>query len=295
MKILSVLDYYGLIPPNVRVNQNTNIMIQCPFHDEVEASCNINLKEGVYYCFGCGAKGDLIDFVSKVENTNRLLATQKITQIENKFGDGEEIDFDEIQVDHDKLLKNAEKFFNRLSMPDWNMMSEHYMLNRGFEPKILKEFNVKINHHSTHEIVIPLYENGKFKGYVSRRTDNDEPKYLYNRGFKRKDTLVGNLMKDHILVVEGIMDWMKAKQYGIKNVCALLGWKASDYHIKVIKEYLDGKIISALDNDEPGERGSRLLKRKFGNKYERFNFRDNVHDIGEIEREEFRKEILKKF
>ena len=36
---------------------------RCPFHEERTPSFSVNPTEKFYYCFGCGAKGDLITFV----------------------------------------------------------------------------------------------------------------------------------------------------------------------------------------------------------------------------------------
>src|SRR5205807_7871417 len=40
----------------------------CPFHAEKTPSFSINASEGLYYCFGCQAKGDVITFVREVEH-----------------------------------------------------------------------------------------------------------------------------------------------------------------------------------------------------------------------------------
>ena len=40
-----------------------------------------------------------------------------------------------------------------------------------------------------------MIDNGKFKGWVCRTTDKDiekKRKYLYNKGFRRAETLVGS-------------------------------------------------------------------------------------------------------
>jgi DNA primase len=36
---------------------------RCPFHEERTPSFSVNATDKLYYCFGCGAKGDLITFV----------------------------------------------------------------------------------------------------------------------------------------------------------------------------------------------------------------------------------------
>ncbi|MCD8497835.1 MAG: CHC2 zinc finger domain-containing protein [Alphaproteobacteria bacterium] len=40
----------------------------CPFHKEKTPSFTINDAKGFYYCFGCGAKGDVLNFVMKHDN-----------------------------------------------------------------------------------------------------------------------------------------------------------------------------------------------------------------------------------
>jgi DNA primase len=40
---------------------------RCPFHEERSASFYVNAGKKLYYCFGCGAKGDVIDFVRQTE------------------------------------------------------------------------------------------------------------------------------------------------------------------------------------------------------------------------------------
>jgi len=40
----------------------------CPFHQENTASFHVDDRKGVYYCFGCHAKGDAISFVQESEN-----------------------------------------------------------------------------------------------------------------------------------------------------------------------------------------------------------------------------------
>ena len=41
-----------------------NGMACCPFHDDKNPSMKLN--EEYFYCFGCGATGDVIDFAAKL-------------------------------------------------------------------------------------------------------------------------------------------------------------------------------------------------------------------------------------
>ena len=40
----------------------------CPFHEEKTPSCKINDDLGSYYCFGCGAKGDIFTIYTELYN-----------------------------------------------------------------------------------------------------------------------------------------------------------------------------------------------------------------------------------
>lgn len=50
-------EYYGC-----KVNRGD--MICCPFHDDRHPSMKLN--RDYFYCFGCGATGDVIDFVARL-------------------------------------------------------------------------------------------------------------------------------------------------------------------------------------------------------------------------------------
>ena len=41
------------------------LVAPCPFHQEKTASFNVSSAKGLYHCFGCGASGDVIGFVTK--------------------------------------------------------------------------------------------------------------------------------------------------------------------------------------------------------------------------------------
>ena len=63
--------HYGL-----QVNRNG--MCSCPFHEDQHPSMKLN--ERYFYCFGCGATGDVIDLVARLFDLNSYEAAQKLAQ-----------------------------------------------------------------------------------------------------------------------------------------------------------------------------------------------------------------------
>ena len=61
-------EYYGL-------NVQRNGMTLCPFHNDHTPSLKVDTR---FYCFGCQAKGDVIDFVRKLFGLSSIQAAQKI-------------------------------------------------------------------------------------------------------------------------------------------------------------------------------------------------------------------------
>ena len=55
----------------------------CPFHDEKSPSFNVNTTKGFFHCFGCGAGGDVIAFVMKLDHTS---FTEAIERLADRIG-----------------------------------------------------------------------------------------------------------------------------------------------------------------------------------------------------------------
>ena len=48
----------------------------CPFHNEKTPSFTVYPETSSYYCFGCGAGGDVINFVRNIENLDYIDAVR---------------------------------------------------------------------------------------------------------------------------------------------------------------------------------------------------------------------------
>ena len=62
------------------IRRGRNYVCSCPFHSEKTPSCTIFTDTQSFYCFGCGAGGDVITFVMKAENLDFSEAVKLLAQ-----------------------------------------------------------------------------------------------------------------------------------------------------------------------------------------------------------------------
>lgn len=277
--------------------------IVCPFHDDVNPSMMVNLENGSWFCFGCNMSGDARSFVRLIEGMRdgcnelealkryvKMLKSNKAVKIELKAN------LKRRRRPSRQLYDEAYDYYHGLSKTAWKDSDDpevslvcQYMLDRGFTCETLQECGAKLNFSNSYKLIFPMLDNGKFKGWVCRTTLKDvekKRKYLYNEGFSRATTLVGNYEdEDYVIVVEGYMDRLKLVQLGVKNAVAILGWKMTAEQIMKLKAAGIRHVISALDNDDCGRRGTRWLARHFT--VTRWSYLKGVKDPGDFTEETF--------
>ncbi len=59
-------------------NAGLNLKAKCPFHNEKTPSFFVSPARGSYYCFGCGAKGDIFTFVQEFEGVDFMGALKTL-------------------------------------------------------------------------------------------------------------------------------------------------------------------------------------------------------------------------
>lgn len=210
----------------------------CPFHRETKPSFYVSPEMQIFKCFGCGVGGDVIKFVSQIEN---LSYAQAILKIKQDYG--LDVDFD-INRNNDYLSQEnkiyeinyaALKFFRqelKKNKEVWN-----YLLKRGLEEKTINFFELGFSPGGTllrdylysqdysydlikkaglidnknfdrfqSRIIFPLRsEKGKLVGFTGRLFNDSlpGPKYLNTPEtlvFKKSDFLYGlYFSKDWIL------------------------------------------------------------------------------------------------
>ncbi len=287
-----VLEHYGFFVESERFK------IVCPFHNDKNASLLVDLQKGSWYCFGCQKRGFAKDFIMYMENCSELKA---IILLEKIIRGSKEKDVkikiinktdEEIEKENEYDYLVSKDYYYNLSKVNWfekDCNELDYLIDRGFKPSILNQIGCKLTYNDNYPIIFPMLDNGEFRGYVCRTMDVEiqkKRKYLYNKGFRRRTTLVGNYKAKTVMIVEGFMDYLKAIQFGVKYVVAILGWKITNEQIKKLKSAGVKYVISALDNDKCGKDGTKHLRSFFD--VTRFVYPADIKDIGDMTEKQFK-------
>ncbi len=120
-----------------------NLKARCPFHNEKTPSFFVSPERGSYYCFGCGASGDIFTFVEEFEGLDFKGALKLLA---NKAGVALVAytkEMKETESEKEKLyraMEEATKFFEKNLLE--NQQVEKYLKSRGLTEKSIKDFRI---------------------------------------------------------------------------------------------------------------------------------------------------------
>ena len=199
------------------IRRGRHYVCNCPFHSEKSPSCTIFPDTQSFYCFGCGAGGDVITWVRRMEN---LEFTDAVKQLAEKSGlqvpNDREADrraqlrtrifainretanfyFRNLVAGNDK--RGLQYFVSRQLKPEtikkyglgyapdsWNTLTDH-LLKKGFTEEELLAANVahrsgKGNLYDAFRgrVMFPIVDTrGAVIGFGGRVLDDSQPKYL---------------------------------------------------------------------------------------------------------------------
>ena len=242
---------------DIHAQSSTEVAIYCPFHrNENSPACYINVKTGLWQCFNpsCGKKGNfrqlykhmtgktygrewILDPVNLQRELNNALVIKN---------ESEELSLDNVTIDYNS--------------DDTNLLST--IIERGYSLEILKEFEIGFS-RVKERVVIPVRDpQYKLVGLIGRAiSDSQDPRYLYNKGFRRADVLFNIQTAKHhdsVIICEGSLDAIKISQSGYKNVVATLGAKISLNQVKMIKRYFNSISVFS-DADDAGREMRRAI------------------------------------
>ena len=96
----------------------------CPFHSEKTPSFSVNTKEKFFYCFGCGAGGDVITFIMRAENLDYVGAVEFLAE---RAG---------INIDTGRNRGEGEYGIPRKRILEMNLEAAKYFRSNLYDPHI---------------------------------------------------------------------------------------------------------------------------------------------------------------
>jgi DNA primase len=120
----------------------------CPFHDERTPSFGIDPQQKLYYCFGCGASGDVFTFVSETEGVDfkgalELLADRYGVKLEPQTSDPRTLARMQQRERLLVLLERTAAYYERYLWESAEAApARSYLIGRGLTEQALRQFRV---------------------------------------------------------------------------------------------------------------------------------------------------------
>ena len=116
----------------------------CPFHSEKSPSFTVYPENQSFYCFGCGAGGDVISFIRRIENLDymesiRFLAQRAGMQVPEEAGDDRSARLRKRILE---LNRDAARYFHRNLMSEAGRPGRAYLIGRGLTKATITHFGI---------------------------------------------------------------------------------------------------------------------------------------------------------
>lgn len=225
----------------------------CPIHGGSNDSSFAIFNDNKFYCFSCGASGDIIQYKMQKDNIPFNIA---IKELADDFG----IELDDEYVKEQELVDKKDQQCT-ICEKKIDVVYSYLRQNRNLSDETIHKFRLGYTDKSK-AIVIPMFdEYGRivsfgfryFDGKVKYKNGKNNPplfekgKFLYGINFAIEKLRTN----DTLYVCEGYFDMMSADEQGLACV-AYCGITLTADHIKIIKQIIgrrEIKVVLVPDND----------------------------------------------
>ncbi|MGP1958565.1 MAG: DNA primase [Arsenophonus sp. NC-CH8-MAG3] len=127
--------------------QGNNHLACCPFHNEKTPSFTVNANKQFYYCFGCGANGNAINFIMNYDKFNFVetieeLATMHGLEIPYQTSNGSnQIDWYQRQNLY-QLMDDINQFYQYSLNKLDSQSAKQYLVHRGLSDEVIHRFSI---------------------------------------------------------------------------------------------------------------------------------------------------------
>lgn len=138
-------DIVSVISPYVELRRRgKNLVGLCPFHNEKTPSFTVYPDSQSFYCFGCGAGGEVISFVRRIENLDFYEAVKSLADRSGMSMPEDGFD-DSLIVKRKRIFemnKAAARFFHETLMSEQGTTALNYYLSRGYTMSTIRHFGL---------------------------------------------------------------------------------------------------------------------------------------------------------
>jgi DNA primase len=256
-------------------------------------SFSANLKRGIFQCFGCGAKGNVLDFAAMMEKVSvedGAALRSVALELQKRFcpglgtptkvpGRASEQNREPPEPPSASLaVVNAPLDFELKGLEQ----NHPYLLTRGFSSETIAHFGLGFCSRGLlkDRVAIPLHDpKGRLVGYAGRVVDDaliteENPRYRFPSSRKRdgkvfefrKTRFLYNGFRiagpvEDLVVVEGFASVWWLHQSGLRHVVATMGADCSERQAELIVSLVKpaGRVWIVPDGDPAGERHAQSL------------------------------------
>ena len=221
----------------------------CPFHNEKTPSFTVYPESNSFYCYGCGAGGDIISFVRRMDNLDYIEAVKAVAQMAGVPMPEDGYD-DTLSKKRMRLLsanREAARFFNDCLMNPKNKKALDYFLNRGLSINTIRRFGLGYAPDGWHELIdhmrsLGFSEEELVLANLARRSEKDGKSNYYDNFRNRVMFPIIDLRGNVIAFGGRVMDDSKPKYI---NTSDTLVYKKSNgvFALNFAKNANDNKLI----------------------------------------------------
>lgn len=244
------IDIEDVISSHVNLKRRGKTLVGlCPFHNEKTPSFTVYPESRSFYCFGCGAGGDVISFVRRMENLDYIEAVKSVAQMAGVSMPEDGYD-DTLSKQRQRLLsanREAARFFHEQLMNPKNKIALDYFLKRGLTINTIRRFGLGYAPNDWHELINHLKTKG-FNEYelvlanLARRSDKNGRANYYDNFRNRVMFPIIDLRGNVIAFGGRVMDDSKPKYI---NTSDTLVYKKSNgvFGLNLAKNANENKLI----------------------------------------------------
>ena len=182
------IDIVDVISKYVKLKkQGRNFVGLCPFHNEKTPSFVVSPEKQIFHCFGCGASGDVIKFIMRIEDVDFKTAVRELAKeagmpepyFSKQTTSSESVNKEELY----KVMGIVANFFH----VQLNESVVSYLNERGVTDKSIEHFKLGFAADNGSDLLVFAKKNGigvemlEKLGLLRKSADGKVHSYFWNR------------------------------------------------------------------------------------------------------------------